>query len=373
MKERCMRMETKTSASARNIGCMITMMTLCSLLITGFGNIKQDMWISAIIAAMIALPLYLVYSRIASINPGLGLFEIAYRHFGKIGGGILTCLLSLYALHVTTLVTHNFTDFVSVISLENTPKPIVIIGMIVVSGLLASKTLKVIGQWSMIILIAIAINFVVTFLWALPEMHFTYLLPVMEHSFSEILLAALSIGAIAFGETALALTAFGSLEPGEKPYKAYLIGIGCGIVLLLIAIMRNTLVLGGDMAATSIFPSYVTARIIHTGNYIEHIESVVSFNMILLGVTKISICIRAASTGVARLLGHEEKMKRYIVLICLVSYIVCIATSSNIMVLIEFVKPYRYYALFFTVLIPIIIWIKSELDKGAKGARRQHP
>ena len=348
------------TVSARNIGCMIALMTLSSLLITGLGSVGQDMWLATIVAALIAVPLLLVYARISSLNRGLNLIDIVYKHFGSLWGCVLTLLLSWYALHVSALVTRNFTEFVSSISLEHTPKVFIIIGMIAAGGYLANTNFKVLGRWSLIVLLLVTINLVLTLLLSLSSIQISYLKPVMEHSVREIFSSSLSFGAVAFAETALALVAFGAMKSGDSPYKAYGIGIGFGAVLLVSVVMRNIMLLGREMISTAVFPSYITARIINPGTFIEHIESIVSFNLILLGITKVSICIRAASMGVAKLFRLEVTDRMVITPISLLSIAICVTSFQNMQELISFLSAYRLYASLFTVLIPLIIWLKSE-------------
>jgi spore germination protein KB len=354
----------QSGVSARNIACMITMVSLCTVLMFGFGTNGQDMWLSVIAAVIINLPLILLFARIARVNPGLDLFDIICHHFGRVTGSILTALLSWYALHVSTLSARNFTEFVATISLKTTPKIFIIIGLIVVAGILASCKPEIMARWSLIVFIAVFTNLVLTILAALPALHFSYLKPVMEHSLGEILSTGFSLGSIAYGETLLVLAVIGSLRPGEKPLKAYLLGIGWATILILMVVLRNIMVLGRVMVTSSVFPSFIAARVISPGSFVEHVESIVSFNLILLGITKVSVCLRAASVGVAKILKIEDMEKKCIVPMCLLSIALCAISFTNFQELIAFVEAYRFYALPFTLLIPAIIWVKSEIGRA---------
>ena len=42
-----------------------------------------DTWISALIGTAAAIPLFLVYAQIASLYPGMGLYDILYAALGK--------------------------------------------------------------------------------------------------------------------------------------------------------------------------------------------------------------------------------------------------------------------------------------------------
>lgn len=345
--------------SARNIGCLIILMELTSLL-AGAGKLAQDTWLAVLAAAVIAIPLFLMYARTAKLNLGRGLFDMLDFHFGKVGGGILIALLSWYAIHVSSLVTRNFTEFVSSISLNNTPKIIIMIGMIAVGGYLASCSYKVMGRWALIILSIITFNFILSFFLAFRSMDLNHIKPVFEYSLEEILAAGYKLGSIAFTETFLALIMFQALKPQESPYKPYLIALLFGTVFLAGVMFQNVLVLGKNMVDTSIFPTYITARVIQPGAFIEHIESLLSFALILLGISKASITLRVATVGVEKLFGLDQKKKQALVPVCLLSLAICSISFTNIQELIDFVSAYQYYVIPFTILIPIVLWLKSE-------------
>ena len=55
------------------------------------------------------------------------------------------------------------------------------------------------------------------------------------------------------------------------------------------------------------YPFYTAARIVHLGSFLEHIESLTSLNIILLGVTKLALCLTAADGGIAALSGKKGR------------------------------------------------------------------
>ena len=139
-----------------------------------------------------------------------------------------------------------------------------------------------------------------------------------------------------------------------------------GGFFVLVAILRNILVLGGNMFNASVFPSYSTVRVGQVGTFLEHIESVISFNQILLGMTKIALCLKCSCMGTAKLLGIKED-KRLVVPISLLSLALCATAFESMQELLRFVQAYRVYAPIFAVLLPLVLWIVAE-RKGRKEA-----
>ena len=348
--------------SARNIGCMITLMINSSQLMTGFSSVKQDLWAAVGAAIIMSAPLIVIVIRILNLNPGKDLYDIIYGNFGKVTSWIMTLLLSWYALSVSSLVTRNFSEFVSTISLEKTPGIIIIVGMLLTAGYLAGSNFKIIGRWSLVSLIVVGFVLLLTLVFSIEIMDFDYLKPVLkEHSFSEVVSSGFTFGMIAFAETVIAMTAFGDMKPGDKPIKAYGAGVGMGAFIVMAATLRNILVLGREMLEYTIFPSYVATRVIRMGNFFEHLESVIAFIMILMGITKSAICLRASAVGVKKLFNLKVSIKHIVIFLVAAASIFSTVTFSNMHEMMSFADMYRYYAISFTVVIPIMIWIKSEI------------
>lgn len=355
------------SISTRNTGSLIALIVMSGSFVSGASKSGQDAWISVIIASVCALPLMLLYSRIVHLHPGLGFFDIIEKLFGKVIGKSIIALLTLYFLHLSTLTTRNFSEFTNVVSLEKTPILVIIAVMLAVAVYLARNGFVLMGKWSAVILGTVLFVFIMTFLMSYDTLEITNLQPVMNHSIGELVSEAYSFGVISFGETVLALIVFGSLKKNGSPFKAYFGGFLIGAIIIEAITLRNISVLGSEMMKISIFPSFTTSRIIHFGDFFEHVESIFSFSLVVMGITKISVCLRAISMGAAKLLNVQDD-RRLLAPVALVSLAMCVFTVKNIQELLEFVKPYRYYGTVFLILIPAVIWIASEVQARRRTA-----
>ncbi|MPM37698.1 hypothetical protein SDC9_84317 [bioreactor metagenome] len=350
----------KSEISARNIGCVIALASLASTLVIGFSEIGQDIWLAVLLSFGLGFPLMMMYARIAALNPGLGLFDIISKQVGPFWSKVFYLAIIWYALHVSALVTRNFAEFVVTISLERTPKVFIIMAIIGLAGYLAGENDNLLGRWAIIAVVVIVVNLIITLILSIPSITFDNLKPFMEHGFKKIFSAAVTLGAIAYAETILILISFDSLKQGDTPYKAYGIGALLGTGLLFGALTRNILVLGREVAEISLFPGYITARVINPGTFVEHIESLIAFNLILLGVTKAAVCLRVAAVGTAKLFKKKEGPPNLMVPICLVSSALCVTVFSNMLEMVDFVEAYRFYVIPFAIVIPGVLWLKSE-------------
>ncbi len=342
-----------------------------SVVLGGFSDAGQDSWICLILSQIIAIPMILIYARIIDLFPKQGLYEIFNILFGKIFGKIPTILITWYAIHLAALVLRNFTEFIAIVSMPETPQLPLMIIMILVTVYLARSGVKTLGKWSLIVLpIIIAIMFLTIFL-LLNQMDFNNILPVMNHSTKEILSGAYELFTFPFAETVLFLTIADCIKKEDSPYKVYVWGLVVGALILFFVILRNVTSLGVPMLKSVYFPSYVAARIINVSDFLARIEGSISINFIFGGITKITLCLLAASKGLANLFNLQD-YKKVILPVSLTVMALCSILYTNTMEMISFLPIYAIYVIPFQILIPILTWgfgeIKIRIQKKAGGA-----
>ena len=352
-------METE-NISSRNLRSLLILMVLCGSLVNGAFTVAQDTWIAVLLMGILFLPVILMYSRICALFPGKNLYDIMTGLFGRAGSFLLILLMSLYALLVTALQLRNFTEFTVVIALQNTPSIPIMIALLLPVLYLAKQGLVVLGRWSLIICIIIVVNIVLTILLALNVIDLSHILPVMDHPFSDIVANAFTLGSIAVGETVMVMVIMGNLKKGRSPFGVYLPGILIGVLLFALIILRNLFILGPDLEQAAKFSTYMAVRIIEVGSFFERIESSISFIYILLGITKMTLFLSAATMGIARLLKVSD-YKRLLLPVGLLVLAVSAVVFNNVFEMYELVWLYLYFALPFQVLIPLIIWIRAEI------------
>jgi spore germination protein KB len=337
-----------------------------SSVVMGVNNVAgQDSWIAFIVAVGMVAPLILIYSRIVKLFPEKDLYDIAIELFGKITGNIIIVLFTWYAIHLAAMVLRNFTEFVEISALEETPQTPIAIAIVLVAFYLARSGIKTFGKWSVIALFFVLFIILFTVIFSIKDMDFTNILPLMSHSFEVMFSSAFKSFSFPLAETVLFLALASSIKREDSPYKKNIYSILSGSVILMIIIIRNLLVLGNGLFETTYFPSYSAARIINVGDFLTRIEGSISFNFILAGLTKITVCILAGSKGIAKLFAlrdHKNMILPVSLLILALSSIVFTSTME----MIAFINIYSYYAIPFQIIIPLITWITAEIKAKSK-------
>lgn len=320
----------------------------------------QDSWISLLLAILIAIPVILMYGRILELNPHMDMFDAMEALLGKVVGKAAIALMTWYALHLCALVLRNFSEFIQLATLLDTPQLPVLIIMLLAVCYLAKSGCKALGKWALVTLPVVLAVVALTVILSLNVMRFDNILPIFGHSVGRIVSDAFQIVSFPFCETVLFLSIADCLHKDDNPRKIYLTATIFSGVVLLIVIFRNLFVLGAEVVAIEYFPSYVAARIINLGDFLSRIEGSISVNFILAGITKITVCLLAASKGLAKLFGAGD-YRRLIMPAGFLAVALAMIIYNNIMEMFGFIKYYAIYAAPFEVLLPALLWIVSEI------------
>lgn len=333
-------------------------------------DVGQDSWIAILAATLFAMVLFFMYSRILQLFPGKNLFQIAELLFGKVGGKVVSVFFTWYALHLAALVLRNFSEFTQVTAMQETPQLPIMILMMLTAGYLARSGAGAIGKWSITGTLIVLCVVLFTSASSIFQMELGDLLPVMRSSKRQLADATLQILSFPYAETVIFLCVGDVFSRDTKPRKTLMSALLITLLIFLLVFFRNLTVLGQPLMKITYFPSYVMARIIEVGNFLERIEGSISSNFLIAGILKISVCLLAVGKGVSSLIGSKD-CRALVVPAGLLSLALCAILYSKTMEMFEFIRYYFYYAAPFQWIIPAALWIAGEIYVKRAKAREQ--
>ncbi len=355
-------MISKEVINQKQATVMMSTFIIGSTAVLGVGSrAKQDVWIAFILATVMAGIIFIVYGRILKLFPGKGLYEILESLFGKVMGKIISLLFIWYAFHLGALVIRNITEFMTTISLPETPICIIafFVSLLVIWAVRGG--IELIGRWiSIFFPIMILFIFTITLLTS-PIIDFKNLKPILYNGLQPVINTAFDVFAFPFAETILFITILGGLAKSGSSYKVYFLSllIGGGIVTLIA--VRNVLVLGAGDTSISYFASYSSTRLINIGNFLQRIEVTVSIVFITSAFIKCCVCLFAFASGVARIFNIKD-YHRITAPLGLLMAIFSITIYKSTMEMFEWAANYyMYYAIPFQIILPVAIWITAEI------------
>ncbi|MEL7624296.1 MAG: endospore germination permease [Clostridiales bacterium] len=323
-------------------------------------SVGQEAWIPILLATLVTIPLFLIYGRILTMFPEKDIFDIMDILFGKICGKIGIALFAWYAIYLCALVLRNFSEFTQISAMPETPQLPIMILMILTTIYMARSGVRTLGKWGIAVFFFVVFVVLFTFITSIPQAKVDDLLPIGEHTRAQFAESTFQIFSFPYAETVIFLGMAGSFKKNDNPYKLLFYALAITLVVFLLVFLRNLTLLGPTMMRASYFPSYVTARIIGISDFLARIESTISSNFLFAGIVKITVCLLAASKGLASLFG----LKDYRILVLplgMFAMALCSILYKNTMEMFAFLEYYPYFAFPFQVILPLLVWIGGEL------------
>lgn len=333
-----------------------------SLILSMAGKAKQDLWIASILAILASFPIVFIQARLLVLFPGKDLYDILEYIFGKILGRGISLLYVWFSFILGGLVLRAFGEFISAV-LPETPGivPMIFIGSLCIW--IIKDGLETLGRFGELFSKIMIFLLLLIMLSLIPKMDMNNFYPILFNGIKPVLKGTFQALMFPFTQIILFTTIFSSLKRKQSIYKVYFGGLLLGAIPLYIISVTNIAVLGSDIAFSSYFASYTTARLITIGNIVERVEIVIAVIFIIGGFIKVSICLLSACNGIAKVFGLKDY--RFIVtsiglLIINLSHFV----HNSAMEKSRFASDiYPVYAFPFQVILPIIIWITAEIRK----------
>jgi len=332
-----------------------------SIIVGAGGQAKQDVWLAILLGLIMSFPMIFVYSKLLTLYPGKDLYDILTEIFGNVVGKIISLFYVWYSFHLGALVMANFSGFVNVTSFPETPQTIVVIFVGLFSIWVVKAGLEVLGRWSAFTFPISVTIIVITNILSMTNANFINLKPILYDGIRPVLTSSFGFFSFPLAEVVVFLMVFNTLKYKDKTFKVFWISVCIGSIIILAIAVRNVLVLGSSLSSSLYFPSYVAVRTINIADFFQRFEIVVAIIFIFGGFVKISVCLYAATLGVAKILNIGDY--RYIVTPVgfLMMNLACTIYPSMMEMFDWATKIYPYYAIPFQIILPICILIVAKI------------
>lgn len=349
--------------SSLQIFFMVTGFTLgSSVLFPPGSGISHDNWLAAIWGLTEGILFALIYLALANRFPGKTLIEIADLVWGPYLGKLFSVIFLFYLFHLGSLVITNAMDFIKFTLLPVTPTSVFILFGILICTVAASAGVEVLARSiTILVILAIAAFFLVDVM-LIPQFKLVNLQPILETPLLKLLAAGHGAAMFPFGEAVAFLMIIPFLNAPRKCRSAVITGLIFAGLVLTVAIIRNTGVLGAT-ANYHLYPSYSASSLISVGEVFTRVEILIGINFLNTVFIKITILIYAVMMGTAQLCKLKSYRTLTIPVWILIS-LLGIHNFTNVPENLEFAnKIYPFYALPFQVGIPLFTWMVALIRK----------
>ncbi|NLG92173.1 MAG: GerAB/ArcD/ProY family transporter, partial [Clostridiales bacterium] len=169
--------QTITEKQLRSLLCVFWGGSL--MVTTSSSDVKQDFWISMLIASVLIIPLFLVYTRILTLYANKNVFDILCLIFGKVVGKVLCFVYVLFTIHVAAILMYIFSSFIRTLNMPETPEIVTVALISLVAIMCVKKGPENIARMSKVVWEFIFVAISLTFVIGLKKMNFNNLKPFL--------------------------------------------------------------------------------------------------------------------------------------------------------------------------------------------------
>ncbi|MCX8132248.1 MAG: endospore germination permease [Clostridia bacterium] len=319
------------------------------------GSAGRESWIAVILGWALGLMLIIMYVKIAQLNPGKTLIEMLRINFGNVIGSMVSALYIWYFIHLASLVTRNFGEFMTTTSYTETPMSVIVVLFVALTVYVVRSGLEVLGRVSEVVVWAIPVIIFIASaaLWTIHD--FSVLIPLFEKGIKPVLSAGFALSTFPFGEAVAFMMVFPYLNKKEYMFKTAILSATAIGFLFLVSVSRDLVILGPKlMTEINYSPDIVTKLVPGVS-----VEPFLDINLLIGGGIKVSICLYAAVKGTAELLKFEN-YRPLVTAFGAFFIVLSFWLYTNALEMMTWAKDiWPYYSLPFQYLIPAILLITS--------------
>lgn len=327
---------------------------------------KQDAWLAAALGLALSIPLVWLYSRLANRLSSASFVKLCQQLLGRWVGSAIAFLYFGYFFLLAALVLRNIGDFMSTQVMPRTPIQFVhaLFLIVLITGIrkgleVYARTAEIFFPW--------VIFFLVIMLVLLPHQFDAHrLLPIFGYGAKPILRATIPLLGTPYLETVIFLLIIPMIRPSRKIGKAFMTGVAMAGILLVVISLLSILVLGADVTALQMYPSYSLAKKISIGHFLERVEIIMAGIWFITIYFKLGICFYASTVTFAELFKLKDARALYFPF-GLIMLVLSIIAYPDMAVFIDFAtRIYFFFSVPFALIFPVLLLgaaaIRSRID-----------
>ena len=233
---------------------------------------KQSAWLATMFASLAGFSSLWVVGKLGQRFPLLTLPQYGEILLGKTLGKIVGGAYVLYFLVVNILVIREFSDFLTITLMPETPGVIFSAIIILIGAYAASKGIEVIARMAQFVLPLFVLTLVLILGLVTPNMELGKLQPYLEGGITPVIWGSV-VPSSWYGEIVVLVILLPMVnKPQEIMHKGAL-----ALLATLFFLTADTLItltiFGPDLTGDLLFPFWYLVKHIEFGNYVQRIES----------------------------------------------------------------------------------------------------
>lgn len=267
---------------------------------------KQDAWIVSIVGTGIGFIVIGIYHALVRSYPEMTIIQMNEKLFGKWIGKIVSLIfISMPFIYTSILMIYNGSFLTSHI-MPDTPLPVLGMLMILIVVMGVRLGIETIARSAEIFIVFFFILFGFLVIFVSPNIEFENLQPVFESKINTIFGASLNLVVTSTINSVTLLMIFPLVTRNKDAIKSFYIGNFIGGVVIIVITLLSILVLGADSTARQAYPSFILARRINVGNFVQRTEGIIAVMWFITIYFKMILYFFATVLGVSQIFNLKH-------------------------------------------------------------------
>jgi spore germination protein KB len=355
-----MKMEKENISLSQLLTLLINFLLGSAIVVGVGGDAKNDAWLAIILGGLIGMVIISLVHFFVYRFPDKNMFQVFEFCIGRKITIVCTLMYIIYYLYISSRVIRDFGELMATAILPNTPIEMMSLTFCLLMGYIMYLGFEVLARTSEVFTPYIFGFFLLLaiFLFASGSVEFNQIQPILGEGIKPVIKTAFTkLAFFPFGEMIAFSVIYASLTNKKYSLRVSIVGVGLATLLLSTSSLLMIVSLGVDSVSRSNFPLLSTARVVSIGNFIERIDALVVF-IIMLGVfIKGSLFFYAGLKGLEYIfnLPYRYFALPVSMIISLFSILVSVDFADHIQ---EGIKMVPYYLHFpFQVVLPFILFL----------------
>jgi spore germination protein KB len=355
-----MKMEKENISLSQLLTLLINFLLGSAIVVGVGGDAKNDAWLAIILGGLIGMVIISLVHFFVYRFPDKNMFQVFEFCIGRKITIVCTLMYIIYYIYISSRVIRDFGELMATAILPNTPIEMMSLTFCLLMGYIMYLGFEVLARTSEVFTPYIFGFFLLLaiFLFASGSVEFNQIQPILGEGIKPVIKTAFTkLAFFPFGEMIAFSVIYASLTNKKYSLRVSIVGVGLATLLLSTSSLLMIVSLGVDSVSRSNFPLLSTARVVSIGNFIERIDALVVF-IIMLGVfIKGSLFFYAGLKGLEYIfnLPYRYFALPVSMIISLFSILVSVDFADHIQ---EGIKMVPYYLHFpFQVVLPFILFL----------------
>lgn len=292
---------SKENISLSQLAALLINFQIGSSLVIGLGlKAKEDAWIAILISMLIGIFITAFYYYIASLLPGKNLYEMFEYCFKRKIAIIVSLLYACYFIYYACRIIRDFGELIATAVLPLTPIEVTILLLVLLMGYILYLGLEVLARTSEIFTpYAIILTLMLfIFLYVNKNIDISNIKPILGEGLGPVWKTIFPYELVRpYGQIVVFLCIFCNVNNIQLGRRVLIFSIFMGSLLLLMSSLLIILSLGEGIALRSNFPLLSAARLVSIGEFIQRIDAIVVFSMMLGSLVKSCLYIYTGLKG----------------------------------------------------------------------------